>query len=302
MSAERLAVATIRSSRENLANGMPLGQIIEENISVHAESHREVNTYYSKVRNGRIISPDTGLPLIYSFRADTELQRTEIEFFSKYEAWAIDSEATGTAVWVSPPHPEHDGTDSKLIVYKKDFIDGEPAILNRSVNVATKDYMKMGHDLIRNSTEPGRVIFDPELMRSELIILTNDTGWIDILENYTTNKEMIEKIRSDQDILERKQKLNWANEYVSMIGLGYTDNQIVERMIIDGFIKADGGYSCDLPMGQSVSGFFTQNSLQYTEGGDKKYVKKCGNCKVRIEARIGKGYVCSNCQGVYEGC
>lgn len=56
-------------------------------------------------------------------------------------------------------------------------------------------------------------------------------------------------------------------------------------------------------------GGFVQNSLAAGLFGTnkisvsgEKYVKKCGVCQTTIEAYISKGYRCTNCQQVYEGC
>lgn len=303
MSVENLAYATIRSSRENLAKGVARGQILEENVTVSTESHYDINTYYTKIKNGRLISPDTGLPLILSFRNVTQLDRTEINFFNNYELWAVAPNTTGTAIWVSPPHPYHEGADTKVIAFKKIVLDEEPAILNRSVNLklADNDFMKLGLDMIQHSTEPGRIIFDPEVLRGELIVIEDDRRWTDVIQNYTDNRQVVEKIRSDDDIIERTGKLARADIYISMIEVGYSDRQIVERMQADGFINSDGGYTC--PASLTVSSYMAQNSILYiAKSGEKKFVKNCGSCGAVINKEISAGYKCKVCDGVYEGC
>lgn len=37
-------------------------------------------------------------------------------------------------------------------------------------------------------------------------------------------------------------------------------------------------------------------------GGERKYVKNCGACGVKIECVISSGYKCKSCGGTYEGC
>lgn len=304
MSAESLAYATVRSSRENLRKGVARGQIREENATVSTESLYEVNTYYTKIKDGRLISPDTGLPLIQSFRDVTELDHTEISFFKKCEDWAVNPDEAGTAIWVSPPHQDHKGDDTKVIAFKKVIFEDQPAILNRSINLQLhgNEFLNLGFDMIQHSTQPGRIIFDPEVLRGELIVLPDDNQWIDVVEHYTRDQELIGKIRSDQDIFERQGKLDSAEVYIRMIEAGYSDQQIVEQMIADNFINPIGGRTCDLTSAQTVSGYFGRNSIQYGVSGEKKFVKNCGNCGKEINDYIGAGYVCSRCNGVYEGC
>jgi hypothetical protein len=282
-----------------------LGQILEENVTVSTESHYDVNTYYTKIKKGHLVSPDTDLPLVLSFKNDTELDYTEIIFFTKYEAWAINPDTTGTAIWVSPPHQDHEGDDTKVIAFKKIILDGQSAILNRSVNLKMEgnDFLNLGHDMIRYSTEPGRIIFDPEILRGELIVLEDNDMWINIVEKYTNDYALIKKIKSDEDIIERHQKLGRAETYIQMIELGYSDFEIVKQMKIDNFINPAGGATCDFSSTQTVSKFFEKYSIKYeSQNGGRKYVKNCGSCGAKIEKEIPAGYICPRCKGIYEGC
>ncbi|MEA3355300.1 MAG: hypothetical protein U9Q63_02315 [Patescibacteria group bacterium] len=52
----------------------------------------------------------------------------------------------------------------------------------------------------------------------------------------------------------------------------------------------------------SVIKINTDNNEPVNSGESSKFVKNCGKCGARINARISAGYICSNCGGVYGGC
>ena len=90
-----------------------------------------------------------------------------------------------------------------------------------------------------------------------------------------------------------------------MIKEGASSYSIYQEMQRSGFI-GEYSISCSSLSQSSSLPTFSEHTLSksgvinFSESA--KFVKRCGNCGKEINSFISRGYRCSACGGVYEGC
>ena len=280
------------ASRKVRSGNVNREQTLEELVTLWAETTGNIDSYYFTVQHGRLISPNSSEPIINSIQKGSAIDNAEYAFFEKFEDWAARGN-TENAIWASFAHQER-SPYSKFIISTRQ---GEQ-ILNRAIltKLNQGEFMKLSHDLLKESQNSNQIIFDPERLRSELIVINDNVDWIQILEKHLGRPNLFDQIRSDNDLLERQTHINKAEIYFNMMKQGYSPADIVARMQRDQFVS-DKGYSCP-PGAKTVAQALGANALTYFAGKKEREWKfdKDGKCLVcDKQTKVGPCNVCESC-------
>ena len=290
MLAERIVYDTVYSTSENVRAGRAnKAQTLEELVTLWAETTGNIDAYYFETKNGLVISPNDQKPIIDSIKKDTPIDRAEFEFFQKFEDWAVNGTQKNT-VWASYTHPSR-SENCKFIISTRE---GDK-ILNRSirVNLDRLEFLHLSNDLIRHSIDPEQNIFDPESLRSELLIIRDDIDWIQILEKHLGKGELFTQIRNDDDLLHRQGHLDRAAIYYDMMQRGVPAEEIAARMRQDNFV---GDQSPTCPPGmRTASELMTANSIVYS-GVEDQYGSLTFKCQKGHTNTRPYGQLAKHCQ------
>ncbi len=277
--------------------GKSPSQIREEMSSLSVESLGKHDNYFFWVKNGRLISPETGLPVSDSVAISSALYQREYQALLALEGWSA-SNNLGEAIWVSPPYGEVYPAAKITVSEIKDR--GDLKTLENTaiiLDISPSECIEIANKLMIYSRDPLKEYSDPEVLRADVILISPLSkrvagNWVDILESAVGERAIFDQIR--EDIRGAKNiALEKASKYQQMIEKGLPAEYIVAVMRKDNFL-GDGPLSCP----PSVSDVMLRHSRLY---GEKKFVRNCGKCGKTINAFISPGYQCS-CGGVYEGC
>lgn len=277
-------------------NGKSPEQIALELASLNLETHHCSDSYHFLVGKNDFISPETGKLIRPEIKEDTLVRKKEKIIYENLYSWAKDNES-GLSAWVSPP-TEGLFPGTKIILHEIVKKGREKYVLNRAIlaDIDAQKALDIANLFSAHSVNPREKYFDPEKVRSKLFTIKEGLGVIDLLNLFVDDPELIEQIKSGQDILGREEILQKAQEYSVKMKAGVSPVDLYNNMVSDDFI---GSYDISCPTGGSFSNYIMGHSIV---SGEYKHVKNCGKCGVYIDKLIKKGYKCSSCNGEYLGC
>lgn len=238
------------------------------------ETNRAVDSYFWNIREGVLMDPDESKPVLEYIKQNELYQRTEYAVAQELQKRVAESDE-GVFIWHSPRlagvYP-----DNKTMIY-------QIAYNARLEKVLT-------YTLIIYDGE----IENPEEYRKTLVSApdTNET-FLGILA-------WIEKVSKKKPSTEKGVSRQTAQYYAEKIRAGVPHNIVLEEMQAAGFI---GQYSISCPGKDSFSNYTSAraNILIFASTGEKKFVKKCGECDAEINDYISAGYECKKCHKIYRG-
>ncbi|MDO8639183.1 MAG: hypothetical protein Q7R43_06415 [Candidatus Daviesbacteria bacterium] len=272
-------------------------QIALELASINFETHHNSDSYHFLVGENDFISPETGKLIRPEIKEDTFVQKKEKIVYENLYFWAKDNES-GLSAWVSPP-TEGLFPSTKIILHEIVKRGREKFVLNRAIlaDIKAEEAVDIANIFTAVSVNPEEVYLDPEKVRSKLFVIKEGMSVIDLLNLFVEDPELIEQIKSGQDISGRTEILQKAKEYSARIRAGTSSADLYRDMINDSFI---GGYNISCPTtAPSFSEYSAGHSIIFSE---YKRVENCGKCGVTIGKLIRKGYHCKSCGGEYQGC
>lgn len=261
-----------------------------ELISVFNETNRIPDPFRLVYRNGQIVDYEEKKPL--RIDRSTYVGRKEGELVDSLTNWLKENDG-GSAVWISPLLP---GVYpyNKIVLYQiEGDLNGEKSTFNTMLVLETP----VEHSLvIASKLNPKFSIFsDPETLRNKLFAVGENFDFSTLLEIASVRTRTKEE--PNKEIVE---------DVMNLIYSGFDPRLVAEKMSQKGLIGKHG-LLCppiNLTQNPTFGVFMDAHSLifRFVGGESGKYVKNCGRCGVKIEAKISKGYKCSKCDGVYEGC
>lgn len=259
-------------------------------LSGNGESNLLWTPFHYEEKNGKLFDPVRQCFVAGVAGGD----QVEENIITQLESWFINKDS-GLAVLISPrgriinssgerdrPYPEE-----QLTVYKI----GYELVINEDGKFITKKVLLFSwHQFKKEFTNP------EELRR---FIFTENDSEQSVLEIISWLKTVSEKPVSDNygDIQKR---IADSNYYAYLYKSGTTMPILACQMDQTKFLGKNP-IGCQ-PSNRTQS--YGYNSNTTTDLGENigKFVKNCGNCGTPINSTISKGYKCSNCGGVYEGC
>lgn len=268
----------------------------EEIVSLFNETNRNRDRFRLLYQNGKILDFETQEPV--KIDRSTYVGKKEGEFFDTFSRW-LGKNNEGSAVWISPLL---DGLYpcNKVTIYQIENVEGDKKVtLNTSILLDTP----LTHCLeIAAKLNPDFDNLDnPEFLRNKLFSVDIDFNLQNLL-SLASAQVNSEPTPGQETIL----------YFMKLIYSGYNPGVIAGKMHQMGVI-GEHAISCAALKpnpNPTFGGFMDTRSFVMNFTGNLgssgsesgKFVKNCGACGTRIEARISKGYKCSNCGGVYEGC
>lgn len=264
-------------------------QAVVETASVLSESHHKADIYFYLSKGGKLYSPTAK-----KYVDEVTLPGPDQKLLSSLQSWA-NANSSGMAIWVSPPIDEnHQST--KITVSEIKAGRYVKQVKNTAQLVDVDSPVELANALLGYSVDPLETVNNEAQLREKLIIVKDvDEAW-ELINQYVDQKNAWKiykefvvkstKIYSDN----RRDRISYANAVINYAGnfrLGCDTISTVTPVFGFSF-----SYS---PMIQFVENIGLGNS----EG---KWVESCGQCGVKIKAVIKKGYECSHCHGVYQGC
>lgn len=272
-------------------------QIALELASVNFETHHNSDSYHFLVGENDFISPETGKLIRPEIKEDTLVRKKEKIIYENLYSWAKENES-GLSAWVSPP-TEGLFPGTKIILHEIVKKGREKYVLNRAIlaDIDAQKAIDIANIFSTHSLNSKEKYIDPEKVRSKLFTIKEGMSVIDLLNLFVDDPELLEQIKSGQDILGRVEILQKAREYGAKMKNGASPVNLYNNMVSDGFI---GSYDISCPTGGTFSGYIMGGHSIVS--GEYKHVKNCGKCGVYIDKLIKKGYKCSSCDGEYLGC
>jgi hypothetical protein len=294
-----LQLETFTAFQRNWTRDYSSGQLISDLASVHYETHHGSDSYYYLTGGNDFISPETGQPIRPFVDTTTPIGKKEGFVYDSLYSWA-NNRKEGLAVWISPP-VEGLFPSTKIILHEITKRGGERAVLNRAIlaDINTGGIIDIANRFSLHSINQEVVYSDSESVRSHLFIMKEGQSVVDLLNLFVDDPDLIEQVKSGQDLKGREKVILAANKYATKMKSGATPTELYESMVEDGFI---GRHDISCPPGTTLFSELTLNNSAILGEGEYKYVKNCGNCGVAIGKLIGKGYRCPSCNGEYKGC
>ena len=254
-------------------------RIQPELVSLNKETTGKPDTYHFLIEGGILIDPETGQPVEKFIDTTTPLGRIEADIAKKLGRWGEENEE-GLAFWISPPYPGR-YPRSKLILHRIAYTwEGAKVLDNSAIlfDAPEKEILALVPTGINNLENLRKVLFVGE--DKEEIILEMEAK----LKKYF--------VEPTQD-LDEEELASRAEYYQELILRGVDPETIARQMQKTGFL-GENSISCPPTFSEFISGKLTSETA--------KFVRRCGNCGVTINAVISKGYRCPSCGGTYEGC
>lgn len=279
--------------------GKPKRQVAEEMASMAMESNRKPDPYYFWVMDGKLISPETGLPVENSISIETDLDRRERKVFLRLQDWVNGADG-GAAAWISPPHPERSEMrngvrvePAKIIVSEIVGEGVERRVENTAIvmDISARECYEMAKRL-----DPNR-FSDSEEVRDGIIELKkigkSEAGWwLDWLEYALESDGLFDEVGRDLGG-EKRAALVQALKYQKMMEMGARPREIVDAMQRDGFLGEEG-LTCPPTAGMNASETLLAHSKVFRI--EKKILScRCPSCGQQVEAEIYGGKIhCPN--------
>lgn len=281
--------------------GKPVGQVVEEMASMAMESRRKPDSYYFWMKDGKLISPETGLPVEFSISVETDLDRREKEVFLRLQDWAVGA-SEGAVIWISPPHRERSEirngvrVETAKIIVSEIIGEGvERKVENTAIvmDISAEECYKMANRLSQNRFKDSEAVRDGMFK----LVATAESGsdwWFDWLEYALESEGYFDEVRRNW----RKDKqiaLDQAVKYQRMMEAGFKPPEIVDAMEKDGFMGRNV-LSCPAGPMMSASETLMRHSRVYS--GEKKILNcRCPSCRRQVEAEIYGGRIyCPECK------
>lgn len=275
MSYTELPIVTVQKFIPSWEKTYPQ-ELVEQLISVSDETHRRPNFYPFKLKNGRLTDFGNGRIVLGVIKKETYLQKVEFEIAQELESWANRSEE-GIAFWISPPYPG-EYPCSKVIIHRIAYTSSaEKIVLNSAILFNAK---------FNNPESLRKTLFTKEESENTILEIL---GWVEEVSDRNTPRSEVGNITSIRE---------QAYYFAQRIRAGDSKYVIAEEMQRMGFL---GEYAISCGGGGTLSSLLRVSNETGLIGGEK-FVRNCGNCGAPINSAISKGYRCSSCGGVYEGC
>lgn len=196
----------------NTWRGKPKEQVVEEIASYSLETKGIPDPYYFTVTaTGELFSPTAHCRIKDAVEDKTgPLGRLEYQAVLAIERWVAQSN-DGAVVWVSPPYPGIYPT-SKVIISEIGYGDGVKKLFNRAIVLDLNEIecIKFAWNLTSFSRNMPVFTHLDQIRATPIILNTQDSPWIDILEGLIDDPALWESIRNGEDQRAKKEAVERA--------------------------------------------------------------------------------------------
>jgi hypothetical protein len=253
------------------------------------ETQGKPDSYSFIRRDGKLLDPTTGKPISTFIRRDSYIGFADGVAFDKIEAFSRQ-ELNKPIIWISPSYGDIYPV-SKIIVSE---IVGDQ-LQNWSIKLNCDNDMCIK---LANTLEGFEKYNLSEQVRLHPIVwdIPNDKSWVDELSQIFFDEPELIQANTEQAQKDKEEALRQADDIIFLYQNAGSDSPTIHGEI-QTLVQNGAIGTATLSCPSMLAGEYMTS-----QSGELKFVRQCGDCGVFINKLIGKGYKCTECGGIYQGC
>lgn len=244
--------------------------LVSEFVSIARETNREPDNYHFVLKNGTLLDPNTGKPIL-NFIAEG----IEKDIARSLQDWANEKEE-GMALWVSPSQEDFYPCPKIIIHQIAHNENGEKVILNTAILF------------------DGEIV-NPDLKRKTLYSFPDSDANLQKILNWIKRKSDKNVVNNPSENTHEK-----AQYYAQLLQSGFAKQFVIQEMLRSGFI-GQNPISCPRSSFGAVSytGLLFENSQIINFSSEKKgWSYSAGHCRIcdKDRNKVGPCKICDECE------